>query len=108
MPDDVGLNEDGQSPDAMIVSTPKRRRKNLDWISCDNPPPDLTSFEKFTRDVDWENTFFGHVASWDEQLRTAVLMCLADPDPAALLWGNKQHIIYNEGRSCVHVNSGQG
>ena len=86
-------------------NVPPRRRKNLDWITCEIPPDDLTPFEKFTREVDWENSFFGPISSWDEQLRSAVLICLADPEPAALLWGDKQHMIYNEGRhSCSYVN----
>jgi hypothetical protein len=80
-----------------LQRVPRRRRLNLDWISCDPPPSDLTPFERFTRNVEWEKTFFGVVAKWDDQLRTAVLMCLADPEPAALLWGDEQHMIYNEG-----------
>lgn len=88
--------QDGETP-SYLKNVPPRRRANLDWISCDPAPPDLTPFETFTRNVDWKNTWFGPIEGWDEQLRTAVLMCLADPEPAAILWGDKQHMIYNEG-----------
>jgi hypothetical protein len=84
-----------------LRNVPRRRRLNLDWISCDPPLKDLTPFETFTRNVKWESTRFGPVANWDEQLRTAVLICLADPEPAALLWGDDQAMIYNEGECCV-------
>ena len=88
-----------QSRHDPFENVPPRRRLNLDWITCDAPPDDLTPFELFTRNVDWENTYFGPPSGWDEQLRSAVLICLADPEPAALLWGDKQHMIYNEGKS---------
>ncbi|KIV99786.1 uncharacterized protein PV09_08592 [Verruconis gallopava] len=88
--------ESDENQNKQQSSIPRRRRTNLDWLSCAVPPDDLTPFERFTRDVDWANTFFGPVATWNDQLRTAVLQCIADPDPAAVLFGDKQHIIYNE------------
>ncbi|TGO61500.1 hypothetical protein BOTNAR_0128g00080 [Botryotinia narcissicola] len=73
----------------------KSQRKNFDWIS-EPRTMELTPFQQFTVDVDWENSPLGAMNGWSKQLRSMVLLCFADPNPATILWGEDSTIIYNE------------
>ncbi|TGO51484.1 hypothetical protein BCON_0160g00090 [Botryotinia convoluta] len=73
----------------------KLKRKNFDWIS-EPRTMELTPFQQFTVDVDWENSPLGPMSGWSKQLRSMVLLCFADPNPATILWGDDSTIIYNE------------
>ncbi|KAK3063531.1 hypothetical protein LTS18_014792 [Coniosporium uncinatum] len=66
-----------------------------DWMS-DPPPQNLTSWQQFTRNVDWANTALGPMKDWDSTLRTMAHLVLLDPDPATLVWGDSQTFLYNE------------
>ncbi|KAF7924428.1 uncharacterized protein EAE98_007479 [Botrytis deweyae] len=73
----------------------KSKRKNFDWIS-EPRTMELTPFQQFTVDVDWEKSPLGPMNGWSKQLRSMVLLCFADPTPATILWGDDSTIIYNE------------
>jgi hypothetical protein len=73
------------------------QRKFLDWTSKELPADyPLTPFQRFTRDVDWENSPLGPMEGWSSQLRQAVLTLMADPDPAIVFWGERMTLVYNE------------
>ncbi|KAK9419685.1 hypothetical protein SUNI508_07171 [Seiridium unicorne] len=68
---------------------------NLDWLR--NPPPtNLTPFQKFTRDVRWENTSIGPMEAWPRELKQVVRLLIADTSPRVVYWGDKFTSIYNE------------
>ncbi|KAF7945364.1 hypothetical protein EAE96_010139 [Botrytis aclada] len=71
------------------------KRKNFDWIS-EPRTMELTPFQQFTVDIDWEKSPLGPMSGWPKQLRSMVLLCFADPSPATILWGDDSTIIYNE------------
>ncbi|KAK8903072.1 hypothetical protein QC760_008563 [Botrytis cinerea] len=73
----------------------KSKRKNFDWIS-EPRTLELTPFQQFTVDIDWEKSPLGPMNGWSKQLRAMVLLCFADPSPASILWGDDSTIIYNE------------
>ncbi|ESZ92001.1 putative histidine kinase M2QJp [Sclerotinia borealis F-4128] len=73
----------------------KSRKKTMDWIS-EPRAVELTPFQQFTVDVDWEKSPLGPMKGWSKQLRSMVLLCFADPKPAVVMWGDNNAIVYNE------------
>lgn len=72
-------------------------KPKFDWTSVDDPPPNLTPFQKFVRDgVDWSQSPLGLMKDWSQTLRQLVLMIMANPNPAVVYWGDSAAIIYNE------------
>jgi hypothetical protein len=57
------------------------RRKIFDWIS-EPRPENITPFQKFTLEVDWEKSPLGPMTHWPAQLRQMVLLVVQDPSPA--------------------------
>ena len=69
-----------------VVARARRRRDNprrkiFDWISQPRPE-NITPFQNFILDVDWENSPLGPMAQWPAQLRQMVLLVVQDPSPA--------------------------
>ena len=81
--------------DALQKPATSTSRKCYDWTRSP-PPPYLTPFQKFTRNVDWSKSPLGPMESWPSQLRQLVLLITADPSPAILHWGDEMTIVYNE------------
>ena len=90
----------------MSSARPDARRlaSHFDWL-IDPAPPNLTSFQRFVRDLDWESSPLGPIVQWPAQLRQQVLVVMADPSPAVVYWDTvwnpeKQRrdvaIVYNE------------
>jgi hypothetical protein len=77
-------------------------RRNFDWtrkgLPADYP---LTPFQRFTRDVDWDDSPLGPMEGWPNQLRQTVLLVMADPNPAVVCWGPEITYVYNE--AYVHL-----
>jgi hypothetical protein len=78
------------------------RRCHHDWTR-NPPPPNLTPFQEFTRNVDWEKSPLGPMDSWPAQLRQTVLLIVADPSPAVVYWGDEMTIVYNEAYVCFSL-----
>jgi hypothetical protein len=57
------------------------RRTIFDWIS-EPRPENITPFQKFTLEVDWEKSPLGPMTHWPAQLRQMVLLVVQDPSPA--------------------------
>lgn len=66
----------------------------LDWKS---PISSLSPHDAFIRSIDWGATELGPPESWPPQLHRLVDFVLADPVPAAVMWGDNLTMIYNEG-----------
>ncbi|CAD6451940.1 48cf3835-9e67-4d5c-b2c0-1677af16f44f [Sclerotinia trifoliorum] len=73
----------------------KPRRKVVDWIS-EPSKVGLTPFQQFTLDVNWEKSPLGPMSGWSGQLRSMVLLCFSDPNPAVVMWGDYNAIVYNQ------------
>ena len=63
----------------------KSKRKNFDWIS-EPRTLELTPFQQFTVDIDWEKSPLGPMNGWSKQLRAMVLLCFADPSPVSFFF----------------------
>jgi hypothetical protein len=61
----------------------KPKRKIFDWIS-EPRPKNLTPFQQFTVEVDWQKSPLGPMAQWPTQLRQMVLLVMNDPSPAGM------------------------
>lgn len=57
---------------------------------------DVTPFQQFILDVDWEKSPIGPMKDWPAQLRQMVLLVVQDPAPAVVYWGDEATIVYNE------------
>jgi hypothetical protein len=73
------------------------RRKIFDWTS-EPRPENITPFQKFTLEVDWEKSPLGPMTQWPAQLRQMVLLVMQDPSPAGecsqtSFWFPSQHSI---------------
>jgi signal transduction histidine kinase len=49
------------------------------------------------RAIDWSRTDLGAPASWPENLRAAVRLCLTSRFPILLWWGRQLSVLYNDG-----------
>jgi hypothetical protein len=72
--------------DALSTVQPDAQRPilGMDWIS---DPSTLSEHLSFIRSVDWGLSKIGLPSSWPIQLHQTIDMCLADPTPAAVMWG---------------------
>jgi hypothetical protein len=59
------------------------RRKIFDWIS-EPRPANITPFQQFILDIDWEKSPLGPMNKWPVQLRQMVLLVVQDPAPAVV------------------------
>jgi hypothetical protein len=66
--------------------------QDTDWTNT-LPPSDHTDF---FRRLDWATTPLGHCRTWPHSLRLHVQMLVSNSHPAALYWGPKRVVIYNE------------
>ncbi len=57
------------------------RRKIFDWIS-ESRLDNITPFQKFILDVDWEKSPLGPMTHWPPTLHQMVLLIIQDPSPA--------------------------
>jgi hypothetical protein len=72
--------------EAARMEPPNLRRLGLGW---DNDLFGISDQVKFIRSVDWASTDLGPPSEWPEQLTQAVDFVLADPTPAAVMWGER-------------------
>ncbi|CAK7567786.1 MAG: hypothetical protein SEPTF4163_005755 [Sporothrix epigloea] len=57
---------------------------------------DMPAHLRFARSIDWSATPLGPIEQWSGDLRTIANLVMASPHPAALYWGPRYTIIYNE------------
>lgn len=84
--------------DTIVGNTVKPSRPSWDWTRDDYPANKLSSFQKFTKEVDWSATPVGPMASWPAQLRSMTLLVMADPSPSIIYWGDpaRPTMVHNE------------
>jgi hypothetical protein len=56
----------------------------FDWKASSSTS---STHENFIRSIDWTTTAVGPPSGWPAQLKEAVDFVLADPTPAAVMWG---------------------
>lgn len=70
-------------------------RATIDW-TVPNPEGQISQHLQYVRAVDWGATSLGPMASWSAEFRQIANLVMTNPHPAALFWGSKLTVIYNE------------
>lgn len=70
-------------------------RASLDWTLA-SPEGRLSTHLQYVRNVDWSNTSLGPMNQWSSEFRQIANLVMTNPHPAALFWGSKLTVIYNE------------
>lgn len=70
-------------------------RATIDWTIA-NPEGRLSAHLRCVRSVDWSNTSLGPMDQWSSEFRQIANLVMTNPHPAALFWGSKLTVIYNE------------
>lgn len=70
-------------------------RATIDW-TVPKPEGQISQHLDYVRAVDWGATSLGPMASWSAEFRQIANLVMTNPHPAALFWGSKLTVIYNE------------
>jgi hypothetical protein len=70
-------------------------RATIDW-TVPKPEGQISQHLQYVRAVDWSATSLGHMDSWSAEFRQIANLVMTNPHPAALFWGSKLTVIYNE------------
>lgn len=70
-------------------------RATIDW-TVPNPEGQLSQHLQYVRGVDWGATSLGTMETWSSEFRQIANLVMTNPHPAALFWGSKLTVIYNE------------
>ncbi|KAL1869350.1 hypothetical protein Daus18300_005562 [Diaporthe australafricana] len=70
-------------------------RATIDW-TVSKPEGQISQHLEYVRAVDWGATSLGPMASWSAEFRQIANLVMTNPHPAALFWGSKLTVIYNE------------
>lgn len=70
-------------------------RATIDW-TVPNPEGQISQHLEYVRAVNWGATSLGPMASWSAEFRQIANLVMTNPHPAALFWGSKLTVIYNE------------
>lgn len=72
------MSSNGLLPDTVLTL-------GFDWTAQSST---RSHHENFIQSIDWSATAVGPPAKWPAQLRETVDFVLADPNPAAVMWGD--------------------
>lgn len=70
-------------------------RATIDW-TVPHPEGQISQHLEYVRAVDWGATSLGPMSSWSAEFRQIANLVMTNPHPAALFWGSKLTVIYNE------------
>lgn len=71
----------GQAMENEVADKKRPQRRTFDWTQ--EPRPDnLTPFQEFILDIDWNKSPLGPMRQWPTQLRQMILLVIQDSDPA--------------------------
>lgn len=70
-------------------------RATIDWTAA-KPEGQLSQHLQYVRAVDWGATSLGTMDTWSSEFRQIANLVMTNPHPAALFWGSKLTVIYNE------------
>jgi hypothetical protein len=73
-------------------------------FNWDAPPSKRSAHENFIHSTDWSATALGPPSKWPAQLREAVDFALADPTPAAVMWGEDLTVSRNLSNDHNHLS----
>jgi len=79
-----------------------KRETSLDWTRHDIP--NASPHVAFLRNFDWAATPLGPMKDWSTSLRLQFMSIVAHPRHRALIWGEQQTCIYNEGAVALFGN----
>lgn len=72
-----------------------KRKTSLDWTRHDIP--NASPFVSWLRNFDWAATPIGPMNDWSTSLRLQFMSIVAHPQHRALMWGEEETFLYNEG-----------
>jgi len=87
-----GTKRDNTEPSA---NEAEKRKISLDWTRHDIP--NASAYVTFLRNFDWAATPLGTMQDWSTSLRLQFMSIVAHPHHRALIWGEEETFIYNEG-----------
>lgn len=70
-------------------------RATLDW-TVPKPEGQLSAHLEYVRNIDWSETSLGTMETWSPEFRQIANLVMTNPHPAALYWGSKLTVLYNE------------
>jgi len=77
----------------------QKRKISLDWTRHDIP--NASPYITFLRTFDWAATPLGPMKDWSTSLRLQFMSIVAHPHHRALIWGEEETFIYNEGATAL-------
>lgn len=83
------------SSDITLARKRNPQRRIFDWIT-EPRPENITPFQQFILDRDWQQSPLGPISTWPLQLKQTVLLVVQDQTPAVVYWGDGNTIVYNE------------
>lgn len=83
------------SKNISINLTTLPERNSIDWTAPE-PQGQLSTHLQYVRSVDWSATSLGPMDQWSPEFRQIANLVMTYPHPAALFWGCKLTVIYNE------------
>lgn len=89
----TGVSRSSKNISINIDSLPERN--TLDWTAPE-PQGRLSTHLEYVRSVDWSATSLGPMDQWSPEFRQIANLVMTYPHPAALFWGCKLTVIYNE------------
>ncbi|KAF4975533.1 hypothetical protein FZEAL_7679 [Fusarium zealandicum] len=73
----------------------KPEKAVADW-TVKKPRGLLSPHMQFARSIDWASTPLGPMDTWSPELRQVANLCMNNPHPATIFWGNELTMLYNE------------
>ena len=73
----------------------EKQKISLDWTR--HEIPNASPYITFLRNFDWAATPLGPMKEWSTSLRLQFMSIVAHPQHRALIWGEEETFIYNEG-----------
>lgn len=89
----TGNSKSSKNISINIGTSPERN--SLDWTAPE-PQGRLSPHLEYVRSVDWSATSLGPMDQWSPEFRQIANLMMTYPHPAALFWGCKLTVIYNE------------
>lgn len=81
----------------MVTANSRKRPRREARDALSRAFPCDSELAQRMRAFDWEATEVGPPSEWPENLRVALAICLTMPVPAAIVWGPRLTLFYNDG-----------
>jgi len=87
-----GTKRDNTEP---CANETEKEKISLDWTRHDIP--NASAYVTFLRNFDWAATPLGPMKDWSTSLRLQFMTIVAHPHHRALIWGEEETFLYNQG-----------